>query len=57
MSKLPQVSATISEELNQQIIDLAKKESRSTSKMVGILLQQAVRERLRKRKNESKDNP
>ena len=46
----PQVSATIAPDLHREIAELAEKENRSISSMVGLLLQQAVKERSRKRK-------
>lgn len=49
--KNPQVSATVSPELFEEISELAEKEDRSLSKMVAMLLEQAVKNRLRKRKN------
>ena len=49
--KNPQVSATVTPELFSDIAELAVKEDRSISKMVAILLEQAVKNRLRKRKN------
>ena len=50
MSQRPQVSATISEELHEQIVLMAEKENRSVSEMVAILLKRAIGERFRKRK-------
>ncbi len=45
----PQVSATIASDLHKEIAELAEKENRSISAMVALLLQQAVKERNRKR--------
>ena len=47
----PQVSASIPDELHTNITELAQKEGRSISSMVAILLQAAVNERNRKKKN------
>ena len=47
----PQVSATVDQDVYKEIEEMAKKESRSLSSMVSILLEQAVKSRLRKRKN------
>ncbi len=46
----PQVSATIPSALYEQIVELSKKNNRSVSEMVAILLQRALNERNRKRK-------
>lgn len=51
----PQLSTTVSHDLFQQVEQLAKKDNRSLSEMVSLLLQQAVKDRLRKRKNAAKD--
>lgn len=56
MKQNPQLSATVDQELHDSIKEMAEKESRSISQMVAILLQQAVKERLRKRKNVKEDN-
>ena len=50
MAQHPQVSATISRELYDEISLLAEKESRSISSMAAVLLQQAIKERNRKKK-------
>ncbi len=47
----PQVSATVDPDLYQEIDEMAKKNNRTLSKMVAILLESAVKERKRKRKN------
>ncbi len=52
MPQHPQVSATITEELHQSIVEMADKENRSVSSMVLVLLQQAVKERNRKKKKQ-----
>jgi len=56
----PQVFATIEQELYDQIEELARKNDRNLSQMVALLLQQAVKEKTRKRhgkaKNYSKNN-
>lgn len=54
MSQNPQVSATVDKETHSEINKMAEKEKRSLSEMVAILLQQAVKNRLRKRKNTTK---
>ena len=56
MGQLPQVSSTLDLELYGEIKELAEKESRSISSMVAILLAQAVKERIRKRKNAKEDS-
>jgi hypothetical protein len=56
MPQNPQVSTTVSPELYSDILLIAEKESRSVSSIVSILLQQAVKERKRKRKNAKEDN-
>jgi CRISPR/Cas system-associated endonuclease/helicase Cas3 len=52
----PQVSATIPQELNDEIVDMAEKNDQTVSKMVAILLAQAVKERKRKRNGKAKNN-
>lgn len=54
--KNPQISATVSVQLYDQIENLAKEDSRSISEMVCLLLRQAVKERLRKRKGAKQDH-
>jgi len=49
------INATISEELKSDIKKLAKEDSRSFSEMVYLLLQQAVKERTRRRKGGKQD--
>ena len=56
MPQRPQVSATISEELHEQIVLMAEKENRSVSEMVAILLKRAIGERFRKRKVAASSN-
>ncbi len=56
MTQNPQVSATVTKEIHEQILIIAEKESRSVSSMVSILLTQAVKERNRKKKKTT-DNP
>ena len=51
MSKKTQICATVSEDLVLLIEAEAKKEDRSFSQMTGILLQQAIKEKIRKRAN------
>jgi hypothetical protein len=51
MGQQPQVSATIDSDLLKDIEKLAEKEKRSVSSMVYLLLQQAVKEKTRKRRN------
>jgi hypothetical protein len=46
----PQLSATVEPELFRQVEELAKKDNRSLSEMVSLLLQYAVKEKTRKRK-------
>ena len=55
MPQNPQVSTTVTQELYEDILSIAEKESRSISSIVSILLQQAVKERKRKRKNAKED--
>lgn len=52
----PQLSATVSTELFRQVEELAKKDSRSVSEMVFILLQYAVKEKTRLRKRATKED-
>jgi hypothetical protein len=47
----PQVSASVSRELYDDIAEMAEKQDRSVSSMVAILLQQAVKEKKRKSKH------
>jgi len=49
MPRNPQVSSTVSQELFDQIKALADKNKRTLSEMVCLLLQQAVKEKTRKR--------
>jgi hypothetical protein len=51
MTQNPQVSATVSKEVHEQIVLLAEKESRSVSSMVSVLLTNAIKERNRKKKS------
>lgn len=51
------INATISEELKADIKRLAKEDSRSFSEMVYLLLQQAVKEKNRRRKSGKQDIP
>ena len=44
-----QVCATISKELNDEVVELSQKENRTFSQMVSLLLQLAVKEKTRKR--------
>lgn len=50
-NRKPQLSATVEQDIYDEVADMAEKESRSLSQMVAILLEQAVKNRLRKRKN------
>lgn len=52
----PQVHATIDQSLYDQIQDLADKNERTLSQMVALLLQQAVKEKTRKRRGTKEDN-
>jgi hypothetical protein len=56
MKQNPQVSATITPELNEEIVKMAEKESRSVSGMVAVLLHYAVKEKNRKKKNSQVQN-
>jgi hypothetical protein len=47
---MARINATISKELLENIKQIAEREKRSVSSMVEILLEQSVKERLRKRK-------
>lgn len=51
MPRQPQVSATVSDELYAQLIDIAIRDKRPLSQSVALLLEQAVKERNRKKKN------
>ena len=51
----PQLSTTVDPELYKQVEDLAKKDSRSISEMVSILLRYAVKEKTRPRKGAKQD--
>lgn len=55
-NKSPQVSATIDPDLYKEIADMADKNDRTISKMVAILLEQAVKERKRNRHGKAKNN-
>lgn len=54
MSRQPQISATISPELYQEIVTLSEKDGRTLSQMTGILLESAVKERRRLREKAKK---
>jgi hypothetical protein len=49
MADTVQICATVSTELKVSVADIAKRDGRSFSEMVGILLNQAVKERERQR--------
>ena len=54
---MKRISAYISEELFLQIDQMAKAETRSVNSMITILLEKAIKEKLRKRKpNNEEDN-
>lgn len=53
---MKKISGYIEDELYEAIILLAEKEKRKFAPMVSILLQVAVKEKTRKRKNDKKDN-
>lgn len=46
---MPQVSATITEQLKQDLEKIAEKERRTLSQTVGILLERAIKEKNRKK--------
>jgi hypothetical protein len=50
-----QISCQVDKILKDEIQELADKENRSLSSMGGLLLQQAVKERLRKRNGKKTD--
>ncbi len=50
MTQNPQLSTTVDKETYDQVVEFAKKDSRSLSSMVNILIGQAVKERNRKKK-------
>lgn len=52
----PQVSATVDNGLYSQIEEISKKEKRTMSEMVYLLLQYAVKEKTRKRKGAKEGN-
>ena len=49
MSKNTQICATIPKDVSDSIIEISEKSNRSFSQTVSILLQQAVKEKMRKR--------
>jgi len=51
---MPQLCSTVSDELLEEISELAKRESRSPSNMASVLLAQAMKERLRVREKSKK---
>lgn len=53
----PQIHSTIDQELYDQIDELARKNDRTISQMVALLLQQAVKEKTRKRRGNKENNP
>lgn len=53
---MPRITTDIPTELRDLIIDFSKKDNRSFSKTVYLLLQQSVKERTRKRKNAKEGN-
>lgn len=55
--KRPQISTTVDEEVYNEIKDMAEKDRYTMSQMAAILLEQAVKNRLRKRKNAKENNP
>ncbi len=55
MSDNIQFCATIPASVVSDIKEFAQKESRSDSQMASILLQQAIKERKRKRKNDKEE--
>ena len=56
MARSPQVSATIDQDLYDDIARMIENTTFSMSQMVAILLKQAVKERKRKRKNAKEDS-
>lgn len=56
MSKNIQICATVTEEINNEILDISSKSNRSFSQTVMILLQQAIKERNRKKKKHPKEH-
>lgn len=50
---MPQVSATITEQLKKELERIAEKERRTVSSTVEILLEKAVKEKNRKSKKEN----
>ncbi len=50
MTQNPQLSTTVDKETYDQVVEFAKKDNRSLSSMVNILIGQAVKERNRKKK-------
>lgn len=55
VDKKKQIFPSIKEVLADEVLDLANKERRSFSNMVEILLESALKERKRKRKNAKED--
>lgn len=56
-SKNIQLCATVSEDLNSQVLEIAGKDKRTFSQTVALLLEKAIYERNRKRKkNPSQHN-
>jgi hypothetical protein len=53
---MPRISATVTTELKADMLLLAIEDKRSFSEMISLLLQQAVKERLRRRKGASKED-
>lgn len=55
MAKQNQVWATLSDEMYQQLEAMAIEERRKMTQMAAILLENAIKERQRKRKKSAKD--
>ena len=53
---MPRITSTISFDLLNKVSELAAKEKRSLSLMIDLLLQQAIKERLRKRSATKESN-
>lgn len=52
-SKNIQLCATVSEDLNNQVLEISVKDKRTFSQTVALLLQKAINERNRKRKKDT----
>lgn len=56
MSRRPQISTTVDQEVYDKISELASDEKRSVSEMVALLLERAIKDKTRNRKGGKTEN-